>query len=93
MPYWSVPPYGSCTDATAYQLLSVDPKDASFLATITGFKATQPDLKVLLSIGGWNFASNYFSQMAATAATRAIFVASVKQWMTQYNADGVDIDW
>ncbi len=92
MPYWSQPPYGSCTDATAYQLMSVEPKDAEFLATITGFKATQPDLKVLLSVGGWNFESAFFSQMAATPASRAIFVASVKSWIEQYNADGVDID-
>jgi chitinase len=31
--------------------------------------------------------------MAATPATRAIFVASVKAWIAQYSLDGVDIDW
>lgn len=47
MPYWALPPYGSCTDETAYTLMSVDPKDESFLATIEGFKAQNPALKVL----------------------------------------------
>lgn len=47
MPYWAVPPYGSCSDATAYTLMSVDPKDSSFLSTIEGFKAQNPALKVL----------------------------------------------
>jgi GH18 family chitinase len=93
MPYWSIPPYGSCSDATAFQLMSVDAKDPDFIATIVGFKATNPSLKVMLSVGGWNFPSAYFSAMAATASTRATFVNSVKQWMAQYNVDGVDIDW
>lgn len=93
MPYWSVPPYGTCTDATAFQLLSVDPHDPSNLATIVGYKATNPALKVLLSVGGWNYPSAYFSAMASTAANRAIFIASVKSWIAQYNVDGVDIDW
>lgn len=93
MPYWAVPPYGACTDATAFQLMSVEPSDAAFLSTIVGFKAVRPALKVLLSIGGWNFPSAYFSAMAATSATRAVFVASVKAWLAQYSLDGVDIDW
>ena len=53
MPYWALPPYGSCTDETAYTLMSVDPKDESFLATIEGFKAQNPALKVLSECAPW----------------------------------------
>ena len=93
MPYWAQPPYGSCSDASAFQLMSVEPHDVSFLSTINGFKASNPGLKLYLSVGGWNFPSAYFSAMAATSATRATFIASVVQWLQTYSADGIDIDW
>lgn len=93
MPYWAVAPYGSCTDETAYQLMSVDPSDGPALQTLNGFKASNGDLRVLISIGGWNFPSAYFSQMASSASTRATFAQSVSSWVSQYNLDGIDIDW
>ena len=38
-------------------------------------KAAHPDLKILMSIGGWTF-STYFSDVAAAGASRAQFAAS-----------------
>ena len=93
LPYWAVAPYGSCTDATQFQLMSVEPADASFYAAINGFKKNNSALKLLLSVGGWNFASHYFSVMSSTPANRAIFIASVKAWLLTTGADGIDIDW
>jgi chitinase len=93
MPYWSIPPYGNCTDANEYQLLSVEPKDATFLPQIVGMKSQNPNLKVLLSIGGWNFPSAFFSKLAANSTSRSKFVSSINSWLTQYKVDGVDIDW
>jgi chitinase len=93
MPYWAVAPYGDCTDSSAFQLLSVDPHDAGNLATIVGYKSTNPKLKVMLSVGGWNYPSSYFSAMASTPANRAVFISSVKSWIAQYSADGIDLDW
>jgi len=49
--------------------------------------------KVLLSVGGWNFPSAYFSKMISSSASRTKFINSVKSWLTKYNAAGVDIDW
>jgi len=93
MPYWSIPPYGNCTDATEYQLLSVEPKDATFIPQIVGMKSTNPNLKVLLSIGGWNFPSAFFSKLASSSTNRQKFVTSAKAWISQYRVDGIDIDW
>jgi len=88
MPYWAKAPYGHCDDSTEYQLLSVEPKDNSFIPAL---KAMHP--KLLLSIGGWNFPSAYFSKMVASSAARTKFVNSAKSWVSQHNADGIDIDW
>jgi chitinase len=93
MPYWAQAPWGHCTDSTEFSLMSVEAKDAEFLPQIVGYKQANPKLKVVLSIGGWNFPSAYFSQMVATQAARAKFIASVKSWMSTKQVDGVDIDW
>ena len=55
-------------------------------------KAQHPHLKTLISVGGWTW-SGRFSDVALTAASRAQFAASCVQFMTQYEFDGVDIDW
>jgi len=93
MPYWAIPPYGNCNDAMEYQLLSVEPKDSSFMQTINGYKSQNPGLKLMLSVGGWNFPSEYFSKMVSSSANRQKFITSAKQWLQQYSANGIDIDW
>jgi len=93
VPYWAVPPYGNCNDASEFQLLSVEPKDTQFIPQIVGMKSTNPKLKVILSIGGWNFPSEYFSKLAASSTSTQKFVTSVNSWMNQYNVDGIDLDW
>ncbi|GII29001.1 glycosyl hydrolase family 18 protein [Planotetraspora mira] len=71
-------------------------------------KAKYPNLKVLISIGGWTY-SKYFSDVAATDASRRKFVSScidmyIKGNLPVYNSaggpgsaagifDGIDLDW
>ena len=45
MPYWASPPYGSCDDSTAFQLMSVEPSDTDFLATLNGYKTVNPQVR------------------------------------------------
>jgi chitinase len=93
MPYWAVAPYGNCNDASEYQLLSVEPKDAQFIPDIVAMKSQNANLKVILSIGGWNFPSEYFSKLAASSTATQKFVTSVNSWISQYRVDGIDLDW
>ena len=71
-------------------------------------KAKYPNLKILLSIGGWTY-SKYFSPMAASASSRQAFVSSCINMFIDGNLpeengyggngsaagifDGFDIDW
>jgi len=93
MPYWAMPPYGSCSDATEYQLMSVEPSDTQYIPTVVGYKSRNPKLKVYLSVGGWNFPSAYFSKMVSSSQSRSKFIASAVSTLNQYNIDGLDIDW
>ncbi|WP_370409481.1 glycosyl hydrolase family 18 protein [Streptomyces fradiae] len=71
-------------------------------------KAKHPNLKVVVSLGGWTY-SKYFSDVAATEASRQKFVRScidvwIKGNLPVYNGaggegvaagifDGIDLDW
>jgi len=47
---------------------------------------------VLLSLGGWEGSDN-FPAIAASASLRAVFVRSCMAALTEYDFDGLDIDW
>lgn len=55
-------------------------------------KEKNPNLKTVISIGGWTW-SNRFSDVAATAATREVFANSAVDFIRKYKMDGVDLDW
>ncbi|MDU0292260.1 glycosyl hydrolase family 18 protein [Saccharothrix longispora] len=51
-------------------------------------------VKVSLAIGGWNDGDDSaFEALAGNATSRSTFVNSVVTVVSQYNLDGVDIDW
>ncbi|CDW54995.1 Acidic mammalian chitinase [Trichuris trichiura] len=56
-------------------------------------KSSQPDLKVLLSLGGWNAGTATFKKMAATSSNRAKFISSLVSFLKQNKFDGFDLDW
>jgi chitinase len=55
-------------------------------------KMKNPNLKVLISIGGWSWSTN-FSNVAADPVKRDKFAASAAEFVSKYGLDGVDIDW
>ncbi|MDR1772689.1 MAG: glycoside hydrolase family 18 protein [Hungatella sp.] len=61
------------------------------LDTLKRAKALNPDLKIVLSIGGWG--SGGFSEAASTKEGREVFAESAVALMREYGLDGLDIDW
>lgn len=62
------------------------------LGMLQKMKLQYPNVKVLISVGGWT-KSHGFHAAAATASSRATAAANLVAFMKQYGLDGVDIDW
>ena len=55
-------------------------------------KKDNPDLKIVISIGGWSWSEN-FSDAVLPASSREKFAKSGTKIVADYNLDGIDIDW
>lgn len=73
--------------------LSVDStKDSLTIKNLVSLKTKNPQLKIVLSLGGWGGCepcSNAFS----TAEGRLKFAKSVKEVSNYFKVDGLDLDW
>ena len=63
----------------------------TFLDRLVVFKRINPELKILLSIGGWG--ADGFSQAADTKEGRESFAKTSLAILEKWDFDGVDIDW
>lgn len=59
---------------------------------LKALKQANPNLKILLSVGGWTW-SNRFSDVAADSTARQNFANSAVNILRTYGFDGIDIDW
>lgn len=67
-------------------------KDLDNFSKLKELKLSNPNLKTLISVGGWSW-SGEFSNVALTEESRTIFADSCIQFIKQYGFDGIDIDW
>jgi chitinase len=66
--------------------------DADNFAALNALKRKNPDLKILVSVGGWTWSKN-FSDVSLTKDSRKVFIDSVMSFLDRYQLDGLDIDW
>jgi chitinase len=62
------------------------------LRKLSELKNINPNLKILISIGGWTWSKN-FSDAVLSDTSRQNFATSAVALVSKYNLDGVDIDW
>ncbi len=66
--------------------------DSTNLSKLVGLKKSNPNLKILIAVGGWTWSSR-FSDVALTEESRTTFADSCVDFIVKYGLDGVDIDW
>ncbi|WAC10236.1 glycoside hydrolase family 18 protein [Dyadobacter pollutisoli] len=72
--------------------LTNEKTDSTNFRKLKLLKDQNPDLKILISIGGWAWSEN-FSDAVLTEASRKVFAKSSVDIIKKYDLDGVDIDW
>lgn len=78
-------------DASKLHQIWLSPKVQDDLLKIPQLRKQNPNLKVLLSVGGWG--ARGFSGAAATKESRAVFIQSAQEIIAKYGLDGIDLDW
>jgi GH18 family chitinase len=93
----SVVPYDKLTHINFAFL--IPNADGTFRPLMNGWKVEEivrlahgSGVKVLMSVGGWGWDAQ-FETVAADSTLRSEFVRNLMAVVTQYNLDGVDMDW
>lgn len=73
-------------------------RDLDLLMRVTQLKTLDPDLKVLIALGGWTFndpgpTQTTFSDIARSKTNQQKFFKSLISFLSTHNLDGVDLDW
>ncbi len=66
--------------------------DAENLRVLTGLRSEHPQLRILVSVGGWTW-SKGFSDVALTPEGRRRFCESALDYLRRHDLDGIDVDW
>jgi chitinase len=67
-------------------------QDKANIVKLRSLKSINPDLKILISIGGWTW-SKGFSDAVLTEESRKKFTDSAINFLVRHQLDGLDFDW
>ena len=77
---------------TGNKLTIDNAKDTLTIQKLVALKKQNPNLKILLSLGGWGGCKSC-SDVFSAAAARKEFTLSVMALNRSFNTDGLDLDW
>ncbi|WP_316737725.1 glycoside hydrolase family 18 protein [Pedobacter aquatilis] len=67
-------------------------KDSALIAQMVGLKKRNPDLKVMIALGGWGGCAPC-SEVFSRDNGRKTFAKTTKSLLDYFKADGIDLDW
>ncbi|KAK1979246.1 family 18 glycosyl hydrolase [Colletotrichum cereale] len=85
-------------DPSNFELVPAAQADVDMYKRVTDLKAMDPNLKVLIAVGGSDFndtgpTAGTFSDIARSEDAQQKFIDSVLNFMSTYGLDGIDLDW
>ncbi|UKZ64116.1 uncharacterized protein TrAtP1_005335 [Trichoderma atroviride] len=81
-----------------FRITNMDGLSTNVYESVGDIKARNPNLKLLIALGGWKFSDpgpwqSVFPAMVSTAANRAVFIKNALKFLENYGYDGLDFDW
>ncbi|KAK9883780.1 hypothetical protein WA026_001972 [Henosepilachna vigintioctopunctata] len=76
-----------------HKLTESSDKDPEMYDRIIALREKNPDLKVLLAIGGWAFGSTPFKELTGNVFRMNQFVYDAIEFLRDYQFNGLDVDW
>lgn len=67
-------------------------KDSALISQMVGLKRRNPDLKIMIAMGGWSGCQNC-SEVFSRKSGRKTFVKTTRQLLDFFKVDGIDLDW
>lgn len=77
-----------------FRITNMDGVSANVYESIGDIKARNPNLKLLIALGGWKFSDpgpwqSVFPDMVSTAANQAVFIKNALKFLENYGYDGL----
>ncbi|RSL67275.1 hypothetical protein CEP53_003068 [Fusarium sp. AF-6] len=81
-----------------FKITNMDGVPSDLYRDVGNLKAKNPDLKVVIALGGWTFSDpgpwqDVFPKLVSSQANRAIFIKNLLGFLGEFGYDGVDFDW